>query len=100
MFEIGWTELLLVGVLAIVLLKPSDMPDTMRSLGRGAAKLKRMLFDLQRQFRDTMYEADLQDVHKAIEDVRDLRSLGSRGQIAQALTDVKTDIERSDDAKS
>jgi sec-independent protein translocase protein TatB len=94
MFEIGWTELLLVGILAIVLFRPSDLPDVMRSLGRFAAKIKRLIFDMQEQFKTAMHDADLADVHKAIEDVGELRSLSPRKQISKALGDVKTEIER------
>ncbi len=98
MFEIGWSELLLVGILAIVLFRPADLPDVMRALGRGAAKLKRTIYDLQEQFKTAMHEADLHDVHKAIEDMSDLRSLSPRSQISKALGDVKTELER--DVKS
>jgi sec-independent protein translocase protein TatB len=94
MFEIGWTELLLVGILAIVLFRPSDLPDIMRSLGRFAAKAKRTIFDMQEQFKTAMHEADLQDVHRAIEDVSDLRSFSPRKQISKVLGEMKTEIER------
>jgi sec-independent protein translocase protein TatB len=93
MFDIGWTELLLVGILVIVLFRPSDLPEVMRSLGRFAAKIKRTIFDMQEEFKTAMREADLHDVHKAIEEVGELRSL-PRKQISKMLGDVKDDIER------
>jgi sec-independent protein translocase protein TatB len=103
MFEIRWTEFLVVGILAIVLFRPSDLPEAMRTLGRLAAKIKRIIHDMQEQFRAAMHEADLQDVHKAIEDVGDLRSLSPGRQISKAindtlgntLDDVKTELERN-----
>lgn len=72
----------------------------MRSIGRFAAKAKRTIYDMQEQFKTAMHEANLQDVHKAIEDVSDLRSLSPRKQISKILDDVKGDIEsgiKSDD---
>jgi sec-independent protein translocase protein TatB len=102
MFEIRWTEFLVVGILALVLFRPSDLPEAMRTLGRLAAKIKRTIHEMQDQFRTAMHEADLQDIHKAIEDVGDLRSLSPGKQISKALgdtlgstlDDVKTELER------
>ena len=85
MFEISWTELLVILVLCIVVLKPKDLPDAMRALGRAAAWLKRTAADLQEQFHAAMREADMEDVGKAIEDMRDLRSLSPTRQIRSAV---------------
>lgn len=93
MFEIGWTELLLVGILAIVLFRPSDLPGVMRAMGRFAAKARRTVSDMQQQFKEAMHEAELHDVHKAIEDVGDLRSTLSPRKHLSKMLDVKPDGE-------
>ena len=87
MFDIGWTELLLVAILAIVLFRPSDLPQIMRKLGQWAGKLRRFIHEMQSQFRSAMDEADLGDVNTAFDEVRKLRELSPRHQLAKALKD-------------
>jgi sec-independent protein translocase protein TatB len=49
MFEIGWTELVLVGVIALVVVGPKDLPKVMHALGRWVAKGRRALVALEHQ---------------------------------------------------
>ncbi len=94
MFDIGWTELLLVAILAIVLFRPSDLPQIMRKLGQWAGKLRRFVHDMQSQFRSAMDEADLGDVNSAFDEVRKLRELSPRHQLAKALQDKGISTEK------
>lgn len=62
MFDIGWTELLLVAVVAIVVVGPKELPDMLRNLGRGMRAVRRMASDFQGQFNDALKEAELDEV--------------------------------------
>jgi sec-independent protein translocase protein TatB len=70
MFDIGWSELLVIAVVAIVVVGPKDLPRLMRTFGHYAGKLRRAAADFQRQFEDAMRETELEEVRKAIESVR------------------------------
>ena len=70
MFDIGWSELLVIAVVAIVVVGPKDLPRLMRSFGYYAGKLRRAASDFQRQFEEAMREAELDEVRKTIESVR------------------------------
>ena len=70
MFDIGWSELLVIAVIAIVVVGPKDLPKLMRSFGHYAGKLRRAAADFQRQFDEAMREAELDEVRKSIESVR------------------------------
>src|SRR5581483_1818316 len=70
MFDIGWSELLVIAVVAIVVVGPKDLPRLMRTFGHYAGKLRRAAADFQRQFEDAMRETELEEVKKAIESVR------------------------------
>ncbi|TIW15558.1 MAG: twin-arginine translocase subunit TatB, partial [Mesorhizobium sp.] len=50
MFEVGWSELLVIAVVMIVVVGPKDLPAMLRTFGRTAAKLRGMAADFQRQF--------------------------------------------------
>jgi sec-independent protein translocase protein TatB len=71
MFDIGWSELLVIAVVAIVVVGPKDLPRLMRSFGHYAGKLRRAASDFQRQFEEAMRESEVDEVRKAIESVRD-----------------------------
>jgi sec-independent protein translocase protein TatB len=70
MFDIGWSELLVIAVVAIVVVGPKDLPKLMRSFGHYAGKLRRAASDFQRQFDEAMRESELDEVRKTIESVR------------------------------
>jgi sec-independent protein translocase protein TatB len=86
MFDIGWSELLVIAVVAIVVVGPKDLPPLMRSFGRYAGKLRRMAGDFQRQFEDTMRESEIEEVRKAIEGTRhSIPSLDLRAPIDRPM---------------
>jgi sec-independent protein translocase protein TatB len=71
MFDIGWSELLVIAVVAIVVVGPKDLPRLMRTFGHYAGKLRRAASDFQRQFEEAMRESEVDEVRKAIESVRE-----------------------------
>src|SRR5262245_70781 len=71
MFDIGWSELLVIAVVAIVVVGPKDLPRLMRTFGHYAGKLRRAASDFQRQFEDAMRESEIDEVRQAIDSVRE-----------------------------
>jgi sec-independent protein translocase protein TatB len=70
MFDIAWSELLVIGIVAIIVVGPKDLPRLMRTFGHYAGKLRRMAADFQHQFDEAMREAEVEEVRKAMESVR------------------------------
>jgi sec-independent protein translocase protein TatB len=58
MFDVGWTELLVIAVVAIVVVGPKDLPRLLRTVGNMVGKLRRMSGDFQRQFNAALKEAE------------------------------------------
>src|SRR5262245_47685010 len=71
MFDIGWSELLVIAVVAIIVVGPKDLPRMMRTFGSYAGKVRRMAGEFQRQFDEAMREAEIEKVKKAMHSVRD-----------------------------
>ncbi len=61
MFEIGWTEMLVIAVVMIVVVGPKDLPSMLRTFGKTTAKLRAMARDFQKQFNQALKEAELDD---------------------------------------
>jgi sec-independent protein translocase protein TatB len=86
MFDIGWSELLVIAVVAIVVVGPKELPKLMRSFGFYAGKLRRAAADFRRQFDDAMREAELEEVKQAIESVRtEARALNESAPLDRPL---------------
>lgn len=72
MLDFGWSELLVVIVVAILVIGPNDIPKVMMTLGRLARRLQYIKFAMSQQFEDIMKTADL-------DELRRVNDLGARG---------------------
>jgi sec-independent protein translocase protein TatB len=66
MFDIGWTELVVIAVVAIVVIGPKDLPRAMRAVGKWSGKMRRMAREFQNQFNEAIRESELEDVKKEV----------------------------------
>jgi len=82
MFDIGWTEMLVIAVVMIVVVGPKDLPRMLRTFGKTTAKLRTMAGDFQKQFNEALKEAELDDVKKSVDE---LRSLNPAAEIKKQL---------------
>lgn len=71
MFDVGWSELVVIGVVALVVIGPKELPGVIRAVGRGVAKLRTMAGEFRGQFDDAMREAELHEVKKTFTDLSD-----------------------------
>ena len=69
MFDIGWGELLLIGIVALIAIGPKELPGALRTLGQWMAKLRRMASEFQNQFHEAMREAEMADLKKQVDDL-------------------------------
>lgn len=74
MFDVGWSELVVIGVVSLVVIGPKELPGVIRNVGRAVAKLRTMAGDFRNQFDDAMREAELSDVQKTFTDAKDMAS--------------------------
>lgn len=75
MLEVGWTEMLVIAIIMIVVVGPKDLPNMLRSFGRMTAKMRSMANDFRRQFDEALKEAELEDVKKSVESLRSLNPM-------------------------
>src|SRR3954451_15154580 len=69
MFYIGWSELLLIGIVALIAIGPKELPSALRTLGQWMAKIRRMASEFQNQFHEAMREAELADLKKEVDEM-------------------------------
>jgi len=69
MFDIGWSEMAVIMLVALVVIGPKDLPRLARNLGQWVAKGRAMAREFQRSLEDMAREAELDDVKREIEKV-------------------------------
>jgi sec-independent protein translocase protein TatB len=98
MFDISWSEFLLIGVVALVVIGPKELPAVMRTLGQWTRKVRGMASEFQNQFQEAMREAEMTDLKKQVDDL----AQGVKDSVTglDPLKDVRADIENvGDDVK-
>ena len=92
MLDIGWTELLVIGALALIVVGPRDLPQLLRQVGRWVGQIKRMAGEFQRSIEDAARDTDLNSM-KELRDLRkDLGGLDFRQQAAKAQSYLKQSV--------
>jgi sec-independent protein translocase protein TatB len=69
MFDIGWGELVVIGIVALIAIGPKELPTVLRSLGQWMGKIRRMANEFQGQFQEAMREAEMADLKKQADDL-------------------------------
>jgi sec-independent protein translocase protein TatB len=70
MFDIGWGELVVIGIVALIAIGPKELPTVLRTLGQYMGKVRRMASEFQGQFQEAMREAEMADLKKQAEDLK------------------------------
>lgn len=66
MFDLGWTELLVIGIVALIVVGPKDLPVLFRNVGRFVGKAKGMAREFSRAMNDAADDAGIKDVQNTI----------------------------------
>lgn len=94
MFDIGWTEILIIAVVAIIVVGPKDLPRMLRSLGRYAGQLKRTAGEFRSQFDEAVRDSELSELRDSLKDAGDLNPVN---QIRDSVTDSLKPLEETAD---
>jgi sec-independent protein translocase protein TatB len=66
MFDLDAGKILVVGVVALLVIGPKDLPRVLRTVGQTVGRMRRMASEFQNQFMEAIKEADLEEVKKEI----------------------------------
>lgn len=99
MLDIGWTELVVIAIVLIIVVGPKDLPPMLRAFGRMTTKMRGMAGDFRKQFDEALKEADLDDVRKTIGDAQKLNPVNSLREAINPLrqmgNEIKSDLQKS-----
>ena len=72
MFDIGWSELVVIAVVALIAIGPKELPGVLRSVGFWMGKVRKMAAEFQGQFQEAMREAEMSDLKKHADDLNNM----------------------------
>lgn len=72
MLDIGWSELAVVAVLALIVIGPKDLPGVLRTVGQWMRKARSISREFQSSLDEMVREAELEDARKAIGDAKSM----------------------------
>ena len=84
MFDFDAGKLLVIGVVALIVIGPKELPRVLRQLGQTIGKLRRMATEFQSQFMDAMREAELEEIRQ------DMVSLSDKTKIQSTFNPIQT----------
>jgi sec-independent protein translocase protein TatB len=92
MFDIGWSELVVIAVVALIAIGPKELPGVLRMVGQWMAKARKMAAEFQGQFQEAMREAEMAELKKSFDEVREAASGFAGGNV---ITSLQRDASRA-----
>jgi sec-independent protein translocase protein TatB len=89
MFDIGWSELVVIAVVALIAIGPKELPGVLRMVGQWMGKARKMAAEFQGQFQEAMREAEMADLKKSFDEVKEAAT-GFSG--ANVMTELQKDV--------
>jgi sec-independent protein translocase protein TatB len=97
MFDIGWSELLVIGIVALIAIGPKELPGVLRTVGQWMGKIRRMAADFQGQFQEAMREAEMADLKKQVDEMTsaatNLTSYDPMENVRKEFDSMRSDME-------
>lgn len=104
MLDIGWSELLVIAVVMIVIVGPKDLPKMLRAFGKATARMRSTANEFKKQFDEALREAELDDVKTIIDETRNLDPRKTMTKVFDPIRtagdDLRSSLEQSTKPKS
>jgi sec-independent protein translocase protein TatB len=97
MFDIGWSEIAVIAVVALIAIGPKELPGVLRMVGQWMGKARKMAAEFQGQFQEAMREAEMADLKKSFDEVKEAASGFAGANIMTSLQKDVTSALRIDD---
>jgi sec-independent protein translocase protein TatB len=96
MFDIGWSELVVIGVVALIVIGPKELPGVLRAVGQWTTKIRRMASEFQGQFQEAMREAEMADLKQQMESVKDVAAgIGNINPLESARRELESSFDQN-----
>lgn len=93
MFDIGFSELVVIGLIALIVLGPKRLPEVARTAGRWLAQIRRFINDVKSDLDREIHNEDLAELRKLKEGLNDTRHLlqNTSGELLRGFVETTPD---------
>ena len=87
MFDVGLSELLVIGLMALIVIGPKRLPEVARAAGRWAGRLRRFVSDVKQDLDRELHQAELSELRQLKQELDETRRVleDSSGRLMQDL---------------
>ena len=97
MFDFDAGKLVIIGIVALIVIGPKELPRVMRQVGQMAAKMRRMAAEFRGQFMDAMREAEIEDLKADVQKLAESAKLDTRlDPLAEIKAGITSALEAAD----
>jgi sec-independent protein translocase protein TatB len=89
MFDISWSEFAIIAVVALIAIGPKELPGVLRMVGQWIGKARKMAAEFQGQFQEAMREAEMADLKKSFDEVKEAATGFTSGNV---MTSLQNDV--------
>ena len=93
MFDLGATELLVIGIVAIIVVGPKELPKMLRAFGQFVAKMRGMAREFQSMFEEAARDTGMDDMAKSVSDVKNFSVADSVNEAMNPISKEAADLE-------
>lgn len=95
MLDIGWSEILVIAIVMIVVVGPKDLPKMLRAFGKATSRMRSTANEFKKQFDEALREAELDDVKTVIEETRKLDPRKNMTKVFEPIRAAGEDLRSS-----
>src|SRR5438270_10105777 len=99
MFDISWGKLVVIGIVALIVIGPKELPAVLRMVGQWMGKMRRMAAEFQGQFQEAMREAEMAELKGHIDSINqaasELNQIGTFDPIATARKEMESAVDQA-----
>jgi sec-independent protein translocase protein TatB len=101
MLDLGWSELLIIGVVALIVVGPKDLPKMLRTLGQYAGRARGIAREFQRSMDDAARQADIEELREVKKGLDDMRNAQHKMQrdLGQSFLDSPSKSDSKESGK-
>jgi sec-independent protein translocase protein TatB len=96
MFDVGWQELLVIAVVALIVIGPKDLPRALRAITRWIARARELARDFQHGVDEVVREAELEDLKKQVTQIQHVDLNKKIEETIDPTGNIRRDLELSD----
>src|SRR5215470_15229136 len=102
MFDITSSKLLILGIVALIIIGPKDLPALLRTIGKYVGIIKRQAAEFRAQFDEAMRESELAELRKSVESIQQETETVMRetqSSVEKQLADARVSVDEAIDPK-